>query len=80
MCKTSIEISYFYNYFFYRAHLANNGHFIDNNNNNNDDNATNVFLTQTVNPTQNESPSESRSSTSTSSVPKLPQITSTSTT
>jgi hypothetical protein len=56
-----------------RAHLANDGHPMDNN----DENSTNVFLTQgtAANPTR--TTSEARSTPSSSSVPKLPQITST---
>ncbi|CAF3704335.1 unnamed protein product [Rotaria sp. Silwood1] len=57
------------------AHLANDGHPIDTNN----DNATNVFLTQTVNTVQNENLSDTRSNASTSAIPKLPQISSTTT-
>jgi hypothetical protein len=56
--------------FFYRAHLANDGHPVNKN-------TTNMFLTQTDNTTQNGSTSDVRSSTSASGVPKLPQITST---
>jgi hypothetical protein len=57
-------------FFSYRAHLPNDGHPID-------DNSTNVFLTQTAtNGNQTGTSSEQRSTTSSSSVPKLPQITS----
>ncbi|CAF4472352.1 unnamed protein product [Rotaria sp. Silwood2] len=58
------------------AHLANDGHPVDSNS----DNVTTVFLTQTANAAQNENLSDSRSNTSISGIPKLPQISSTSTT
>ncbi|CAF2933783.1 unnamed protein product [Rotaria sp. Silwood2] len=56
--------------------LANDGHPVDSNS----DNVTTVFLTQTANAAQNENLSDSRSNTSISGIPKLPQISSTSTT
>ena len=62
--------------FFYRAHLANDGHRI----NTNDDNASNIFVTQATKGAQNENLSDTRSNASIPGIPKLPQISSTDTT